>query len=103
MALVSKNALIQIRIAQADLDRFRALAERDRRSVSDVLRQWIYQSIDQEEKRLQRLSQPFRGGVLPVPQPMPPTPPMIEARDPDASLSRQQRRALEREERKHRE
>ena len=50
MALVSKNALIQIRIAQADLDRFRALAERDRRSVSDVLRQWIYQSIDQEEK-----------------------------------------------------
>ena len=62
MALLLKDGLIQVRLPQADVDRFRAIVEdRSKTTASESIRRWIYQIIDDDDKRLREAAR--RSGV----------------------------------------
>ena len=53
MALLLKDGLIQVRLPQADVDRFRSIVEeRSKTTASESIRRWIYRIIEEDDKRL---------------------------------------------------
>lgn len=84
MALLLKDGLLQVRLPQADVDRFREWAEKHRKTTaSEVLRGWVYEAMDSDDKRsvaASGASVKASARVVPV----------------KPALSRQQRRLIER-------
>jgi hypothetical protein len=54
MALIAKDGLLQVRIPKADAEAFRELCEkRHRKPPGALLREWVWEALDREKKRLQ--------------------------------------------------